>query len=469
MATTASPKPARPSRARRPRAGRPDVSTRAGQPAAVQAARQAASASAPGTSLMNGVVPWNLGRRSADPMCTGHDDLGPGLQPGGLVGHQDVPVGRGRATDSRAEAPNRRRRHAVADRDLDDVQPPAADGTSRSSRPRAHGSAGGSVMPPTSRTSGIADQAEDDERRARVAGQPDATGTPPQSASSVGLPGRSAMPWPRSRRRPGRRRRRRSRRARRRTTRPRRPPRRCARPRRAARAASASRSSGTMPRRSGSPPASRTSAASAGAAASRTWPASSDGVGGSTTSSPVDTIATRGRAWTRDLGHARGRQQPEVLRAQRAPGGHEARRRAPRPRRDAPALARRHRSHDLDRAGHRLLRVLDHDDRVGALGHHARRSASPPRCPRRPRPRGARPIATAPMTSRYARQALGRAVRVGRPDGVAVDRRAGEAGQVVRGARPARRDAPARGRERRPSRSSSDAQAGSPRASRPPS
>ena len=60
----------------------------------------------------------------------------------------------------------------------------------------------------------------------------------------------------------------------------------------------AARSSGTIPDGSGSPPASRTNPASADAVASRTCPAASVAVSGGTTSSPVETIATRGRACT---------------------------------------------------------------------------------------------------------------------------------------------------------------------------
>src|SRR5512132_287289 len=62
------------------------VSTRAGQPAAPHAVRQAASASAPGMSLMNGVVAIEPRPAVGRPLCVqGHGDLGPGLQAGGLV------------------------------------------------------------------------------------------------------------------------------------------------------------------------------------------------------------------------------------------------------------------------------------------------------------------------------------------------------------------------------------------------
>ena len=64
---------------------------------------------------------------------------------------------------------------------------------------------------------------------------------------------------------------------------------------------SASGSSGTMPPMTGSPPASATRPASATADASRTWPGRSAAVPGGTTSSPVEKIATRGRACTLTL------------------------------------------------------------------------------------------------------------------------------------------------------------------------
>jgi hypothetical protein len=57
-------------------------------------------------------------------------------------------------------------------------------------------------------------------------------------------------------------------------------------------------SSPTIPARMGTPPASVTSPASAEAVASRTCPGASSIVRGGTTSSPVEMIATRGRACT---------------------------------------------------------------------------------------------------------------------------------------------------------------------------
>ena len=56
-----------------------------------------------------------------------------------------------------------------------------------------------------------------------------------------------------------------------------------------------------MPPWTGTPPASATSAASAAAVASRTWPGRSVSVCGGTTSSPVEKIVTTGRACTRTL------------------------------------------------------------------------------------------------------------------------------------------------------------------------
>ena len=55
------------------------------------------------------------------------------------------------------------------------------------------GSGGGSVMPPTSRTSGTPTRRKTTRAERGLPGSP-ITGTPPQSASSVGLPGRMAMP-----------------------------------------------------------------------------------------------------------------------------------------------------------------------------------------------------------------------------------------------------------------------------------
>ena len=112
-----------------------------------------------------------------------------------------------------------------------------------------------------------------------------------------------------------------------------------------------------MPPATGSPPASATIAASADrAVASRTWPGRSAAVSGGTTSSPVEKIATRGRACTVTLGDAGRRQHAEVLGAQRPAGGHQlgAERGVLVGAHDA--VAGRDRPDHLDRARHRLLR-----------------------------------------------------------------------------------------------------------------
>ena len=129
-----------------------------------------------------------------------------------------------------------------------------------------------------------------------------------------------------------------------------------------------------------------------------------------------------------DLADPRRGQQPEVLGAQRPPRRHEPR-------------ARRHvlvgahhpvpgcgRAHDLDRAGHHHLRVLDHHDGVGA----GREGAAG-----RDRHGGARPdhgvgeVTHAHRTDdvQVAGEPVRDAVRVGRPDGEPVDGRPREAGQ----------------------------------------
>ena len=254
-------------------------------------------------------------------------------------------------------------------------------------------------MPPTRRTIGMPSSRNTTSAERGLPGSP-MTGTPPQSARSVGLPGRSAMPCAQM---PGS-------------------------PSPATAAAVSSRAPTEEPAdttttslgrdrvaqrprpaprgrrarsraRSGSPPASRASAASAGAVASRTWPALE--LGGRRVD---DLVAGRHDRHPRagvdaHLGHARRREQPEVLRAQWAARAGPARR----PRGVLvgahQAVAGRDGPHDLDRPRHRLLRVLDHHDRVGAGGD------SPPvgiatALPADRDDPGARPITTAPMTSR---------------------------------------------------------------------
>ena len=227
-------------------------------------------------------------------------------------------------------------------------------------------------------------------------------------------------------------------------------------------AARRSRSSGTMPSRSGSPPASRTSAASASArrvayltGLERRGGRVDDLVAGRHDRHPRPRV-------DRDLGHARRREQAEVL--WRAGGVRRAR-----GRRRARASSSR-RTRPSPGATGRTTSIVPG---IASCVYSTMTTASAPSgitppvgiataVPAATATSGARPIATAPATSRYAGQALGRPVRVGRADGVSVDGRSGEAGQVVRSARPA---LPGRARARprgRPSRSPSDAQAGSP-------
>ena len=161
---------------------------------------------------------------------------------------------------------------------------------------------------------------------------------------------------------------------------------------------SAAWSSGTMPRRSGSPPASRTSAASAGAVASRTWPTSSVAVDGSTTSSPVETIATRGRAWTRT----------SVTPADASSPRSWARSGRPAPSSSPPARASSSaRTTPSPGATGRMTSIVPG---IASCVYSTMTTASAPSGimppvgiaiapPGGPRDRGARPISTAPMTS----------------------------------------------------------------------
>ena len=199
---------------------------------------------------------------------------------------------------------------------------------------------------------------------------------------------------------------------------------------RAARSArsSAAASSGTMPRGSGVPPPPVTSAASAMAVASRTWPGSSTPVVAGTTSSPVERMATVGRTRTRTSRIPAAASSPRSWARSGRPAG-------------ASRRARRHvlvgphhpvagcgRAHDLDRAGHHLLRVLDHHDgvgagREGATGRDRHGSARPDHV--------ARDLSHAHRTDdvQVAGEPVRHAVRVGRPDGEAVDGRPREARQ----------------------------------------
>ena len=149
---------------------------------------------------------------------------------------------------------------------------------------------------------------------------------------------------------------------------------------------------------------------------------------GGTTSSPVDRMPTTGRAQTLTAGDARGREQAQVLGAQRAPGRREQRSRrrvlvgAHHP------VAGRDGAHHLDRARHRLLGVLDHHDRVGprrqrAAGRHGHRRAGDHVDRRAPGP------CDGPDDVEVAREPVRHPVGVGGPHREPVDGGPGEPGQ----------------------------------------
>src|ERR1022692_1566897 len=198
-------------------------------------------------------------------------------------------------TESSADSPNNGVATPSRRRTWTTSRRPAADARSRCSRARTTGSAGGLVQPPMRRTNGIPIRRKTTRADRGLPGSP-ITGTPAQSASSVGFPGLIARPWHQM---PG---------APRRATAVAVPSRAPTEepaeitmtsllPSAARRAASsASGSSGTMPPWTGSPPDSLTSAARATADASRTWPGRNVAVAGGTTSSPVEKIVTSGRA-----------------------------------------------------------------------------------------------------------------------------------------------------------------------------
>ena len=123
---------------------------------------------------------------------------------------------------------------------------------------------------------------------------------------------------------------------------------------------------------------------------------------GGTISSPVETMPTRGRAWAASSVTPAAASSPRSAARSGRPAGRE----------DVAglgllaglqdAVAGRDAAHQLDVAGHRLGRVLDHHDGVGAVreqpaGRDRHRGARADLA----RP-GARPIVTAPVSSRNA-------------------------------------------------------------------
>ena len=274
--------------------------------------RHAARACSAGTSDTNGLV--------GSPV---QDDLhlGAAVEAGRRLRDDQVAVRPGQHGQQRG-GPEQRFGHARrAAATCTTSSRPAAEARSRPSRARAVGSGGGdgrsrpAATPAAARPAGTPPARTAGCRAARAAARPS------HSASSVGLPGLIASPWHQMRVHRARPPRRRSRRGRRPTTRPRPPPGRC-------RASAARRVPRERARRrpgrsraaTGSPPASRTSAASADAVASRTCPAAQRRglrrhhlVAGGHDRHPRAGVH-------RHRGHAGRGQQPEVLGAQRPAG-----------------------------------------------------------------------------------------------------------------------------------------------------
>src|SRR3954452_15064375 len=121
------------------------VSTRSGQPAATHAARQAASASAAGTSWMKGVVAIAEGGRRG-PLAYVYSVTSTSRPAGRPVASSGTTTNPSAAvsTDSRAEAPNSGVATPSRTATWTTSNRPAADGMSRSSRARSRGSGGGS-------------------------------------------------------------------------------------------------------------------------------------------------------------------------------------------------------------------------------------------------------------------------------------------------------------------------------------
>ena len=172
-----------------------------------------------------------------------------------------------------------------------------------------------------------------------------------------------------------------------------------------------------------------TSPARAEAVASRTCPTASSAASAGTTSSPVEQMPTTGRACTCDRGDPGSGEHAEVGRPQR-PAGRDQQR-ADRDVLVGPhhPVTGRDRAHHLDRARHRLLGVLDHHDRVGAVGQRPAGGHAAAAVPARTATSGARAHGDRADDVEVGGQPLGGAVGVRRPHGEAVDRRAGEAGQ----------------------------------------
>ena len=140
--------------------------SRSGQPAASRAARQASRACAAGTSRMNGLFAGLSGIQD-------HVHLGAGVQArwpprGSRCSRRprSAPTAAPTARTPASATPSPTFTWTTSSR-------PAADARSRDSLARTDGSGGGTVQPPTRRTTGIPIEPEHDERRQRVARQPD--------------------------------------------------------------------------------------------------------------------------------------------------------------------------------------------------------------------------------------------------------------------------------------------------------
>jgi len=194
---------------------------------------------------------------------------------------------------------------------------------------------------------------------------------------------------------------------------------------------SAPGSSGMMPPKTGSPPASATSAASAAAVASRTCPGFSSGVSAGTTSSPVEKIVTTGflctatdvtpaaasipRSWGRS-----GRPVPMIS----SPGlASSSARTTP-----SPGATGRTTS-IVPGITSAVYSIMTTASAPGGMTPPVGISTALPGVTAAS---GAAPMRTAPVTVRVAWEALGDAVRVGGADGVAVDGGARESGQRMR-------------------------------------
>ena len=319
-----------------------------------------------------------------------------------------------------------------------------AEARSRASRARTAGSGGGVVQPPTRRTSGMPISRKTTSAERGLPGSP-ITGTPPHSASSVGLPGLMARPWHQIR----------------------------AAPRRRTASAVSSRAPTDEPaeiddevaaaERRAERRLQRAGIVGHDAALHRLAACLGDQPGQRERGRVAHLAGEERRGVRRHhlvaggehrhprpgvdghLGDPRRGQHAEVLGAQRPPSGHQLGRRGGVLVGAHHAVAGRDRPDHLDGARHRLLRCTRSSPPRPRRAAARRRSACVTAVPGPTAVRARRP--SAPRRSlEVAGQPVGNAVGVGRPHRVAVHGRAGEAGQRVRrGDRLGRDPAAARG------------------------